>query len=98
MRGCVEDSATAEISRSQVWQWIRQGAVLEETKQTVTVDLVVNIVKRFVEAKDKVTREAAEIFLDIVTMKDFPEFITSLLNDSHEFRKSQHSLISLSSR
>jgi hypothetical protein len=25
-RGGVEDSATAEISRSQVWQWIRQAA------------------------------------------------------------------------
>lgn len=24
-RGCVEDSATAEISRSQLWQWIRFG-------------------------------------------------------------------------
>jgi malate synthase len=26
----MEDAATAEISRSQVWQWIRHGAVLED--------------------------------------------------------------------
>jgi hypothetical protein len=29
-RGAVEDSATAEISRSQVWQWIRRGALAQQ--------------------------------------------------------------------
>ena len=26
----MEDAATAEISRSQIWQWIRHGAKLED--------------------------------------------------------------------
>ena len=28
--GLMEDAATAEISRSQVWQWIRHGATLDD--------------------------------------------------------------------
>jgi malate synthase len=35
----MEDAATAEISRSQIWQWIRHAAKLAEG-QTVTVELV----------------------------------------------------------
>jgi malate synthase len=35
----MEDAATAEISRSQVWQWIRHGARLADGRQ-VTPDLV----------------------------------------------------------
>ncbi len=35
----MEDAATAEISRSQIWQWIRHGAELEDGRR-VTPDLV----------------------------------------------------------
>ena len=37
--GLMEDAATAEISRSQVWQWIRHGAQLDDGR-TVTPELV----------------------------------------------------------
>src|SRR4029077_17138466 len=37
--GLMEDAATAEISRSQVWQWIRHGAQLDDGR-VVTPDLV----------------------------------------------------------
>jgi len=35
----MEDAATAEISRSQIWQWVHHGAKLEDGR-TVTSDLV----------------------------------------------------------
>jgi len=35
----MEDAATAEISRSQVWQWVHHGQILEDETQ-VTADLV----------------------------------------------------------
>ena len=35
----MEDAATAEISRAQVWQWIRHGATLDDGR-TVTCELV----------------------------------------------------------
>ncbi len=38
--GLMEDAATAEISRSQVWQWIRHGASLSDTGEPVTRELV----------------------------------------------------------
>src|SRR4051794_8124921 len=37
--GLREDAATAEISRSQVWQWVHQGVTLDNG-ETVTADLV----------------------------------------------------------
>jgi malate synthase len=37
--GLMEDAATAEIARGQVWQWIRHGAELDDGR-TVTPDLV----------------------------------------------------------
>ncbi len=38
----MEDAATAEISRSQIWQWIHHGAQLEDGR-TVTRELVLQI-------------------------------------------------------
>jgi malate synthase len=35
----MEDAATAEISRSQIWQWVRHGAKLDDGR-TVTAELV----------------------------------------------------------
>jgi malate synthase len=37
--GLMEDAATAEIARAQVWQWVRHGAALDDGR-TVTADLV----------------------------------------------------------
>lgn len=39
----MEDAATAEIARSQVWQWLHNGVTLD-TGQRVTPDLVHTIV------------------------------------------------------
>jgi malate synthase len=38
----MEDAATAEISRSQVWQWIRHGAQLEDGR-SITPELVADL-------------------------------------------------------
>ena len=37
--GLMEDAATAEIARGQVWQWIRHGAKLDDGRQ-ITAELV----------------------------------------------------------
>ena len=89
-RGCLtflgkaEDSATAEISRCQVWQWIHHGARLEETGQTVTLGLVRRFLAEFVQQKQLET--AGEIFLELVTRRDLPQFLTTVLSDSYLFR------------
>jgi malate synthase len=37
--GMMEDAATAEIARGQVWQWVRHGAELDDGRR-ITADLV----------------------------------------------------------
>jgi malate synthase len=45
IRNLMEDVATAEISRSQLWQQIRQSVVLSDTGETVTPELVSGVIR-----------------------------------------------------
>uniref|UniRef100_A0A5S6MRQ2 malate synthase n=1 Tax=Xenopus tropicalis TaxID=8364 RepID=A0A5S6MRQ2_XENTR len=84
--GKVEDSATAEISRSQVWQWIRHQVRLEEDNRTVTrINEWQGILRKCCQREKQRLHVAAEIFLEIVLKRDFPEFITTYLNLDHTF-------------
>ncbi|XP_047441586.1 malate synthase-like [Mugil cephalus] len=97
-RGQVEDSATAEISRSQVWQWIRHQTPLENDSRVVSKQLVTDLTKEFimelstpchsVRTKQRF-HTAADMFLEVVQMRHFPEFITTYLNQDHTFLSSQ---------
>ncbi|MDQ2693950.1 MAG: malate synthase A [Pseudomonadota bacterium] len=90
--GCVplynlmEDAATAEISRAQIWQWIRHpGGVLEDGRK-VTADLFRQILA---EELDNIRQEvgearfaggrfalAGELLDNICTADDFVDFLT----------------------
>jgi malate synthase len=86
----MEYAATAEISRSQIWQWIRHGATLDEGP-TVTRDLVVEVLedemKRIHEEVGDDVWEAGrpddtrEIFERVSLSEDFPEFLTLIAYD-----------------
>ncbi|GAA6234221.1 uncharacterized protein LOC108895518 [Lates japonicus] len=99
-RGQVEDSATAEISRSQVWQWIRHQTQLEDDSRVVSRRLVTDLSREVmvelstlghnVGAKQGL-HTAADMFLEVVLKRDFPEFITTYLNQDHTFLSSQSS-------
>ncbi|ANH71967.1 malate synthase A [Ralstonia insidiosa] len=85
--GCVpihnlmEDAATAEISRSQVWQWIRSPKGKLEDGTKVTAELVRKLIPEEL-AKVKETGavghfdRAAVIFEQMSTSEDFAEFLT----------------------
>src|SRR5262249_54076342 len=81
--GCVpiynlmEDAATAEISRTQVWQWLRHGARLDDGR-AVTRELVRGAIAEELEhMKDGPHRAlAARLFEQMMTGSDFPEFLT----------------------
>ena len=85
--GCVpiynlmEDAATAEICRSQVWQWVKHGARLSDGRP-VTQEMVRQTIA---EQKNKLNggrmREAAEIFERMMTSTDFAEFLTLVAYD-----------------
>jgi len=81
----MEDVATAEISRSQVWQWVKQASRLDDGA-IVTADLVREIAddemsklrERFGEEGWKKSRfaEARKVFEEVALSKDFQPFLT----------------------
>jgi len=89
--GCVplynlmEDAATAEISRAQVWQQIRHKAKLDDGR-LVNKALCRKLLKEEMEktkamvgeARFKTGRykEAAKMFQELIEAKKFPEFLT----------------------
>ncbi len=85
--GCVpinnlmEDAATAEISRAQVWQWIRRGAKLSDGR-TVTLTLAraalaeeLSRIKPERYAPGRL-QEAAALFESMFASERFTEFLT----------------------
>jgi malate synthase len=94
--GCVpiynlmEDAATAEISRTQVWQWLTHGAKLADGRR-VTAELVRHTMTdelgrlheqlgpaRYDSGKFDL---ASELFDRMMTGTDFPEFLTTIAYD-----------------
>jgi malate synthase len=83
--GCVpiynlmEDAATAEICRAQVWQWVRYSAHLKDGR-VVTEAMVKGIIhKRAAELgsdSDEKLRQAAKLLEELTTSRDFAEFLT----------------------
>ncbi len=90
--GCVpihnlmEDAATAEISRSQVWQWIRSSKGKLDDGRKVTADMVRGMIPEVLEAiriehGDEMFnrmpyKQAAEIVGQMCTTEQFAEFLT----------------------
>jgi len=67
----MEDAATAEICRAQVWQWVRNGSQLHDGR-TVTAAMVRELTGELAPPDSK----AAQLFLQMMTAADFPEFLT----------------------
>jgi len=80
--GCVplynlmEDAATAEISRSQVWQWLRHRATLEDGR-AVTPELVAGLLESETAALAAVgLDEAAALFRGLILSPTLDDFLT----------------------
>ncbi|KGN34140.1 malate synthase [Knoellia sinensis KCTC 19936] len=77
----MEDAATAEISRSQIWQWTHNGATLD-TGETVTRELVERIVEEeyagLVESGAYAAHLplARELFVRTALDDDYADFLT----------------------
>ena len=89
--GCVplhnlmEDAATAEIYRTQVWQWVKYGAMMDDG-QRLTRDRVAKIILDEVDTiRGQVGNarfatghfmEAAAMFKQMVAARELPDFLT----------------------
>jgi malate synthase len=89
--GCVpifnlmEDAATAEISRSQVWQWIRSPKGILDDGRKITIELFREMLAEEMENIKQYQgenyslgqyEEAAKMFDALITSDDFVEFLT----------------------
>jgi malate synthase len=81
----MEDAATAEISRSQVWQQIRNQVKLADTGEVVTAELVSRILDEETEGlRSQVDPEqferyylpAKQLIADLCLSEDFTDFLT----------------------
>jgi malate synthase len=73
----MEDAATAEISRSQIWQWIFNGISLEDGR-LITKELVLQLTEE--EAAKLGSKEkyqiATETFIDCAINDEYLDFLT----------------------
>ena len=82
----MEDAATAEIARAQVWQWVRHGARLEDGHE-VTPELAREVIGDELEQirsdvgdeffySEGRPEESRDLFERVALSKDFVEFLT----------------------
>ncbi|WP_284980848.1 malate synthase A [Arthrobacter sp. efr-133-TYG-118] len=75
----MEDAATAEISRSQLWQWIYSHAITDTgeliTREWVT-DLLDEEFARLERFDDDRFNDARSIFEEVTLAEEFPTFLT----------------------
>ncbi|TIC89132.1 malate synthase A [Nocardioides sp. GY 10113] len=71
----MEDAATAEISRSQLWQWIYNGSVLDDGR-TVTRELVAATIDEVAAELGDQVAEARPIFEGVVLDEAYVDFLT----------------------
>jgi malate synthase len=76
----MEDAATAEISRSQIWQWLHNGTKLDDGR-AITPDLVKQIAdeelaKLPAEEEGRRFLEARQVFEQVALADDFVDFLT----------------------
>jgi malate synthase len=78
----MEDAATAEISRSQVWQWLRHGVTTEDGEM-VDETLVRRLVAEVVEKEESGPfadrlEEARKVFEEVALSDRFVDFLTPI--------------------
>ena len=80
----MEDAATAEIARSQIWQWLHNDVELADGPK-VTVDLVERVIEEelakiresYGDAYDeKRFAEAVSLFKEVALADDYADFLT----------------------
>ena len=89
--GCVplhnlmEDAATAEISRAQIWQWIRHGAKLQDGRlidRALCHGMIAEELQKLRKSAGEEAyakgrfEDAAQIFRDMIGAPKFVEFLT----------------------
>ena len=76
MNNLMEDAATAEISRTQVWQWCKHGVTLDNGKQVTPQYLQEVINEEIVLGEEPTTNQtkAKQLFTDFCLSEELDDF------------------------
>jgi malate synthase len=78
--GLMEDAATAEIARSQVWQWVRNGKFTRDDVERAATEELERIRGEIGDdewfEKEGRPKESRMLFEQVALADDFPEFLT----------------------
>ena len=86
-QGCVpinnlmEDAATAEICRAQLWQWLAHGARVKNASADISELIREAVQQESAKHSGGKMTTAAKVFEQVATAPDFPEFMTSVAYD-----------------
>jgi malate synthase len=82
----MEDAATAEISRTQIWQWMHHPKGILDDGRKVTIELFRSLMQEEMQHICKRVGDecfgdgkynlAAQLFDDIITSNELDEFLT----------------------
>ena len=85
LNNAMEDAATAEISRAQIWQWRYQGVATQDDGQAITAERVASIVAREVDrccggasASKGKFRLAGKLVENMLNKEEFDDFLTTI--------------------
>ncbi|MBF4570319.1 malate synthase A [Plantibacter sp. VKM Ac-2880] len=77
--GLMEDAATAEISRSQIWQWIHQDVATDDGRP-ITRERVEGLLDELLVSLPRTAEDrfddAAELFREVALRDEFPTFLS----------------------
>jgi malate synthase len=92
----MEDAATAEISRAQIWQWTHHGASLPDGRR-LSEDLVLDLLEQEetriraagLPAGDRL-EDASDLFVRVALSKELTPFLTLLAYERLETHRGDH--------
>ena len=92
LHNAMEDAATAEISRAQIWQWRRQGASTRDDGRLISAERIASIIKEEVTVQGATKgkwRLAGALVEKMLNSPELDDFLTSvcypyILTDAYE--------------
>mmetsp|Transcript_31252 Transcript_31252/g.47842 ORF Transcript_31252/g.47842 Transcript_31252/m.47842 type:complete len:549 (-) Transcript_31252:288-1934(-) len=81
LNNAMEDAATAEISRAQIWQWRYHGVVTSDDGQIVSKNRIQMLIQDVITSKDSSTGKwklAGKLVEDMMNGEKLDQFLTSV--------------------
>lgn len=72
----MEDAATAEISRAQIWQWIHHNGKLSDQNTAITLEFVKELIKQEYDKDPEHLQPAYIVLKKLIEHKTFINFLT----------------------